>query len=59
MQSCNPCGEQRKVCVKCIEVLEDTEKKEKKLTSEEKKNMKIFLGKLRERSRRTVIRKLN
>ena len=57
MSICNPCGEKNKCCVKCLEPFKNSDIKETVFKKDDP-NIVEFINNLRERSRRTVERKL-
>ena len=57
MKACDPCGQEKKLCVKCGDEMERAETVDYN-TKEMRVAMKEYIATLRERSRRTVNRKL-
>ena len=59
---CDVCTDELGVCGKCIDLVEpnedDEEEAETKLNPTERKAMESYMDGLRERSRRTVLRKI-
>ena len=57
MSACNPCGDKIKCCVKCLEPFKSSEIKEYVYNLNDPAIVE-YISSLRERSRRTVNRKL-
>lgn len=58
MKICDPCGSEKKLCVKCGQEYSASPSDPSK-TKEMKESMNEYIAMLRERSRRTVLRKLD